>query len=98
MSLLAKLGAVAIIVWFYTTAKEKGENPTKWATVGFIGYCLSAVLGYLVAYKPLSAIFLSHGTASNSFMVMLISQVPAIIALLASVLIRKQLINTISEK
>jgi membrane-bound metal-dependent hydrolase YbcI (DUF457 family) len=98
MSLLAKLGAVAIIVWFYMTAKEKGENPTKWAVVGFIGYCLSALLGYFAVYKPLSAVFITHGTASSPLMVMLISQVPAVVALLAAVLIRKKLIASIPEK
>lgn len=98
MSLLAKLGALAVVVWFYMTAKEKGENPTKWAVVGFIGYCLSAVLGYFVVYKPLSAMFLTHGTASNAVMVILISQVPAVVAILASVLIRKRLIAMVPEK
>ncbi|SJM95097.1 hypothetical protein [Crenothrix polyspora] len=98
MSLLAKLGAVAIIVWFYITAKEKGENPTKWAIIGFIGYCLSAVAGYFLIFKPMAAVFLAHGTASNPLMVMLISQVPAVLALLASVLIRKRLIATVPEK
>ncbi|WP_394752998.1 hypothetical protein [Crenothrix sp.] len=98
MSLLAKLGAIAVIVWFYMTAKEKGENATKWAIVGFIGYCLSAVLGYFVVYKPLSALFLTHGTASSPLMVMLISQIPALVAIAAAVLIRKRLIASIPEK
>jgi hypothetical protein len=98
MSLLAKLGAVAIIVWFYMTAKEKGEDPTKWAIIGFIGYCLAAVVGYLLVYKPLSAVLLTHGTASSPVMVMLVTQIPAVVALLAAVLIRKRLIATILEK
>ncbi len=34
MLLLAKFAGIAVLVWFYLTAKEKGEPAIKWAIIG----------------------------------------------------------------
>jgi RsiW-degrading membrane proteinase PrsW (M82 family) len=40
MLFLAKALAIAVLVWFYTTAREKGEPPINWAITGLIGYVI----------------------------------------------------------
>ena len=40
MSFLAIFAGIAVLVWFYLTAKEKGEHRFNWAIVGLIGYWL----------------------------------------------------------
>lgn len=98
MLLLTKLGAIAVMVWFYLTAKEKSQNTTNWAIIGLVGYCLVAGIGYLALYKPLSAMFISRGMTTNAAMVFIVAQLPGLIALASSVLIRKKLISSIAEK
>lgn len=98
MLLLAKLGALAVAIWFYLTAKEKGEDTIKWAIIGLVGYCLVLAIGYLVVYKPLAAMFIKRGMVTNAMMVFVIGQLPALIALASSVLIRKRLITSIPSK
>lgn len=98
MLLLAKLGAIAIAIWFYLTGKEKGENPTKWAAIGLVGYFLVMGIAYLALYKPLSGLFISRGMVTNATMLFLVGQLPALLALGASVLVRMRLINSIPEK
>ncbi len=41
MLFLAKFAGIAVLVWFYLTAKDKGEQPFKWAIVGLIGYWIA---------------------------------------------------------
>ena len=41
MLFLAKFAGIAVLVWFYLTAKDKGEQPIKWAIIGLIGYWIA---------------------------------------------------------
>ena len=41
MLFLAKFAGIAVLVWFYLTAKDKGEPPIKWAIIGLIGYWIA---------------------------------------------------------
>lgn len=90
---LVKIGAIAIIFWFYQSAKKYGENSTKWAVVGLIGYCLVAALSYFAVFKLVPITFIKSGLAG-----FLVTQVPALIAICASVLIRKRLIAASVEE
>ncbi len=51
--MLAKLIAIAVVVWFYKSAKEVGENPFLWAFFGAVGFFLSATLAHYVISEPL---------------------------------------------
>ena len=54
MLFLAKFAGIAVLVWFYLTAKDKGEQPLKWAIIGLIGYWIAwwAVRLTVVALRP----------------------------------------------
>jgi hypothetical protein len=97
MSLLLKLGAIAILVWFYLTGKEKGANPTHWAVIGFVGYCLMAAIAHYAVYKPLSSLFMARGMVTNATMLFLVGQIPAVAALVASVFVRMKLIANLEK-
>lgn len=86
MLLLARLAGVAIFLWFYFTAKQKGEPPFKWAILGFIGYWLTWWLVNLTLIKSLAT-----AIPSNHMMAFLVSQIPAIVGILACFFIRKKL-------
>lgn len=88
MLLIGRLAGVAVLVWFYLTAKKKGEPPFKWALLGFIGYWLAWGLVYLTIVKSL--IGMSQGNFTMAF---LIYQLPVAIAISICFLIRKKLIS-----
>lgn len=93
MLYLAKFAGIAILVWFYLTAKEKGEPPIKWAIIGLIGYWIAwwAV--------NLTVVYALTGMVAKSFAaVFVVNQIPAIAAIFASFLIRKKLIADASPK
>jgi hypothetical protein len=87
MLLIGRLAGVAILVWFYLTAKEKGEPPLKWALLGFIGYWLAWGLVYLTIVKGLAGMI-----QGNFTMAFLVYQLPVVIAIGACFFIRKKLI------
>jgi len=41
MLFLAKFAGIVVLVWFYLSAKDKGEPPVKWAIIGLIGYWIA---------------------------------------------------------
>lgn len=87
MLFLARFAGVAILIWFYLTAKKKGEPPIKWALLGFIGYWITWWLVNLTIVKSMA------GMIPHSFTVaFLVNQIPAVVAICASVFIRKKLI------
>jgi hypothetical protein len=88
MLLLAKLAALGVIIWFYTTANKNGEPPVKWAVIGLIGYLISWFLVDLVIDNALSAVIAKRGGGS-----FIISQIPTLGGLLAAHFIRKKLLN-----
>ncbi|MDD5580401.1 MAG: hypothetical protein PHY16_14110 [Methylobacter sp.] len=87
MLILAKIAGIIVLVWFYMTAKKKGEQPFKWAIIGLIGYWLA---WWIVDLSIVS--FLTPGFSKNFTVVFIIAQVPALCAIGAAFLIRKKLL------
>lgn len=87
MLLLAKFAGIAVLVWFYLTAKEKGEPPVKWAIIGVIGYWISWGAAHLIFSSVMKSLFIKSFTV-----VFIVAQVPALCAIGAAFLIRKKLL------
>jgi hypothetical protein len=87
MLLIGRLAGVAVLVWFYITAKNKGEPPLKWALLGFIGYWLAWGLVYLTLVKSLVGMI-----QGNFMMAFFVYQLPVVIAVGVCFFIRKKLI------
>ena len=93
MLYLAKFAAIAVLVWFFLTAKDKGEPAVKWAIIGVIGYWIT---WWLVKLTVLSALV---GMVSKTMtMVFLVTQIPALCAIGAAFLIRKKLLADAAAK
>lgn len=90
---LARFAAVAVLVWFYMTAKEKGEPPINWAITGLIGYWIAWWAVKLTVVSALSGIFAKNPTGT-----FLLVQIPALCAIGAAFLIRKKLLADAAEK
>ena len=90
---LARFAAIAVLVWFYMTAKEKGEPPINWAITGFIGYWIAWWAVKLTVVSALSALVAKNPTAT--FMLV---QIPALCAIGAAFLIRKKLLADAEKK
>jgi RsiW-degrading membrane proteinase PrsW (M82 family) len=88
MLLLAKILAVAIVVWFYLAAQKHNQPPIKWAIIGLIGYLL--VWGLT---KGLLHILLPASVTRTLVMGFLIMQIPAVCGAFAGFLIREKLIS-----
>lgn len=78
--LLAKIIAVAILVWFFLSAKEHGGQPFKWAIIGFVGYAITWEALHL----------LTDSITENKIIA---STVPAAIATIGAFFIRIKLIS-----
>jgi hypothetical protein len=87
MLFLAKLGGIVVLVWFYLTAKDKGEQPFKWAIVGLIGYWIAWWAVRLTVVAALSGL-----VAKSPMMTFIVIQIPALCAIAAAFLIRNKLI------
>lgn len=93
MLILAKALAIAVLVWFYTTAREKGEPAINWAITGLIGY---VIVWIGVRYTLVAALWkVVEKNMTAGFMLI---QVPAICAIAAAFFIRKKLIANAAEK
>jgi len=79
--LLAKIGGIAIMIWFYVTAKDNQLPAIKWAISGLIGYWLVWWIVYLFIKSPVMEVL--HGN-------MLAIHIPALFAIAAGFLIRKK--------
>jgi hypothetical protein len=93
MLFLAKLAGIAVLVWFYLTAKEKGEQPFKWAIIGLIGYWIAWWAIKLTVVAALTGL-----VAKSATMTFLLIQIPALCAIAAAFLIRKKLLADTAEK
>jgi hypothetical protein len=93
MLLLAKFAGIAVLVWFYLTAKDKGEQPFKWAIIGLIGYWIAWWAVRLTVVAALSGL-----VAKSPMMAFIVFQIPALCAIAAAFLIRKKLISDAAEK
>lgn len=87
MLLLAKMAGVAILVWFYLTAKNHGQPPIKWAIIGLIGYWVAWWAVKLTVVAALAGLVAKSGTGT-----FVLIQVPAVLAVGAAFLIRKKLL------
>lgn len=93
MLFLAKAFAIAVLVWFYTTAREKGEPAINWAITGLIGYVLVWIA---VRYTLVAALW--KAVEKNMTAGIMLIQVPAFCAIAAAYFIRKKLIANAAEK
>ncbi len=81
--LLAKMAAVAVLIWFYLTAKDNDELPIKWAIIGLIGFAITWEMAHLAADALLPK------SPSSAF---ISSNAPAFVGVAAAWLIRKKLL------
>jgi hypothetical protein len=93
MLFLAKFAGIVVLVWFYLTAKDKGEQPIKWAVIGLLGYWIAWWAVKLTVVAALSGLF-----AKSAMMTFIVIQIPALCAIAAAFLIRKKLIADAAEK
>lgn len=89
---LAKLAGILVLVWFFLTAKDKGEPPFKWAIIGLVGYWLTWWVIKLTVVTALSGM-----VAKSALMTFLVIQIPALCAIAAAFLIRKKLLADAAE-
>lgn len=90
---LARFAGIAVLVWFYLSAKEKGESPINWAVIGLIGYWITWWVVKLTAVSALSGMVAKNPTGT-----FLLYQIPALCAIGAAFLIRKKLLADAAEK
>ena len=90
---LARFAAIAVLVWFYMSAKEKGESPINWAITGLIGYWITWWLVRLTVVPALMGMFAKNPTGA-----FLVYQIPALCAIGAAFFIRKKLLANSAEK
>jgi hypothetical protein len=90
---LARFAAIAVLVWFYMTAKEKGESPINWAITGLIGYWIAWWAVKLTVVSALSGIVAKNPTGT-----FLLVQIPALCAIGAAFFIRKKLLADTEKK
>ena len=93
MLFLAKLAGIAVLVWFFLTAKSQGEPPYKWAIIGLIGYWTTWWAIKLTVVTALAGL-----VAKSATMTFLLVQIPAICAIAVAFFIRKKLLADIAEK
>ncbi|MDO9423683.1 MAG: hypothetical protein Q7T40_05785 [Methylobacter sp.] len=90
---LARFAAIAVLVWFYMTAKEKGESPINWAITGLIGYWITWWVVKLAVVPGLMGMVAKNPTGA-----FLVYQIPALCAIGAAFFIRKKLLAGAAEK
>lgn len=88
MLLIAKIIALAVVIWFYTSADKLGEPPVKWAVIGLIGYVITWLLVDKTIAASLSAALAKKGSAD-----FFVDQIPALTGLAAAHFIRKKLVS-----
>lgn len=78
--LLAKIVAVAILVWFFHSAKENGQEPFKWSIIGLVGFGITWEAAHLM----------TDAMTENR---LIASTLPAVIATVGAWAIRQRLIS-----
>ncbi len=78
---------IAVLAWFYLTAKKIGEEPIKWVVIGMIGYWLACWIIKLTLVKVLSGSIAKMGAGR-----VIMAQMPALFGLVAAFFIRKKLL------
>ena len=87
MLFLAKAGGIAVLVWFFLTAKKQNQPAFQWAIIGLIGYW---VTWWLVKLTFLTAV--AGLVAKNMTAMFVVTQIPALCAIAAAYFIRKKLL------
>lgn len=93
MLFLAKALAIIVLVWFYTTARDRGEPPINWAITGLIGYM---IVWALIRYTVVAG--LSGLVAKSPTGTIIVMQIPALVGIIAAFFIRKKLISDADKK
>ena len=93
MLLLAKVAGIAVLVWFYLTAKKQGEQAFKWAIIGLIGYWLTWWAIRLTVVAGLSGVL-----TKSPVIAFTVFQIPVVCAIAAAFLIRKKLLADADKK
>ncbi|HEY8158716.1 MAG: hypothetical protein ACXV74_12750 [Methylobacter sp.] len=88
---LAKFAGIAVLVWFYLSAKEKGASPINWAITGLIGYWITWWAVKLTVVSALLGVVAKNPTGT-----FLLLQIPALCAIGAAFLIRKKLLADVA--
>ena len=86
---LAKVAGIAILIWFYQSAKKNNENGINWAIIGLIGFWLVWWIVTLTVANPWLDSFTKGGPV---VLLLLIRQLPAIAGIVVAFFIRKKLI------
>jgi hypothetical protein len=89
---LAKFAGIAVLIWFYLSAKEKGASPINWAITGVIGYWITWWAVKLTVVNAFSGVVAKSATGT-----FLLLQIPALCAIGAAFLIRKKLVADVAE-
>jgi hypothetical protein len=93
MLLLAKAAAIAILVWFYTTAKKHEQNPIQWVVIGVLGFWLAWWAVKLVVLDNLVGVF-----AKESTMSFIMTQIPALVGIGVAYMVRKKLLADVLKR
>jgi len=93
MMFLAKALAIAVLVWFYTSAREKGEPPINWAITGLIGYVIVWIAVRFTVVAALSGMVAKSPTGT-----VILLQIPALCAIAGAALIRQKMISNAAKK
>ena len=93
MLFLAKLAGIAVLVWFFLTAKNQGEQPYKWAIIGLIGFWITWWAIKLTVVTALAGL-----VAKSATMTFLLIQIPALCGIAVAFFIRKKLLADIAGK
>lgn len=83
--MLKYIATIVVLFWFYRSANKVGEKPLEWVVIGAIGFWLAAYITQYAIVEPVSKSMLHQKTPAGW-----ITQVPAVIGLLAAYLIRGQ--------
>ncbi len=92
--LLAKLAGFFFLWWFYSTAKKQGVPAIQWAIIGLIGYWLAWWISTLAVANPLLDMF-AH---SSIGILLVIRQIPAILAVVITIFIRQRFLLTANRE
>lgn len=91
MLLFAKFAGIAVMVWFYQTAKQNTQSGFQWAIIGLIGFWLAWWAVKLTFLVPLVGL-----AGKNMTGVFLLTQIPALVGIATAYFIRKKLLSTVS--
>ena len=84
-NLLLKIFGIAVLVWFFKTAKQVGEKGVQWAIIGVLGYALAATLTHFL----ITDVILNKPISSKSIW-QFFNLLPSLVGLTAAYFVRKK--------